>query len=48
MRWCRKDLVESLCHVGRVDKAVEIVEMVLERNGVCCLSVPAGITVLDC
>ena len=42
------DLVESLCHVGRVDKAVEVVGLVLERNRASCLSVPAGVTVLDC
>ncbi|KAI5003028.1 hypothetical protein ZWY2020_027678 [Hordeum vulgare] len=42
------DLVESLCHVRRVDKAMEVVELVLERNRASCLSVPAGVTVLEC
>jgi pentatricopeptide repeat protein len=41
-------LVESLCHVGNVDQALQVVELVLERNMVCCLSVPAGVTVLEC
>ncbi|CAM0910056.1 unnamed protein product [Alopecurus aequalis] len=41
-------LVESLCHLGRVDKALEVVELLLERNRACCLSVPAGVTVLEC
>jgi len=42
------ELVEALCRVGKMDKAVEVVDMVLERNMKCCLSVPAGVTVLEC
>lgn len=42
------ELVEALCRDGKVDRAVEVVDMVLERNMKCCLSVPAGTTVLEC
>jgi pentatricopeptide repeat protein len=42
------ELVDALCRGGKVDKAVEAVDMVLERNMKCCLSVPAGATVLEC
>uniref|UniRef100_A0A0E0JSI8 Pentacotripeptide-repeat region of PRORP domain-containing protein n=1 Tax=Oryza punctata TaxID=4537 RepID=A0A0E0JSI8_ORYPU len=42
------DLVESLCRVRNVEKAVEVVELILERNRVSCLGVPAGVTVLEC
>ncbi|CAO1942724.1 unnamed protein product [Urochloa humidicola] len=42
------ELVEALCRVGKMDKAVEVVDMVLERNMKCCLSVPAGVMVLEC
>lgn len=41
------DLVESLCHVGSVEKAVEVVELVWERNRACFLSVPAVVAVLE-
>ncbi|KAL6840371.1 hypothetical protein ACP4OV_030181 [Aristida adscensionis] len=41
-------LVEALCHAEKMEKAVEVVEMVLEKNRPCCLSVPAGVTVLEC
>lgn len=34
------DLVESLCHVGSVEKAVEVVELVLERNRALFLERP--------
>ncbi|CAO2181983.1 unnamed protein product [Urochloa humidicola] len=42
------ELVQALCHAGKMDKAVEMVDMVLEKNMKCCLSVPAGVTVLEC
>ncbi|KAL5226248.1 hypothetical protein ABZP36_014513 [Zizania latifolia] len=42
------NLVESLCHVRTVEKAVEVVELILDQNRACCLSVPAGVTVLEC
>ncbi|KAL5220841.1 hypothetical protein ABZP36_025554 [Zizania latifolia] len=42
------NLVESLCNVRKVEKAVEVVELILEKNMVCSLSVPAGVTVLEC
>ncbi|KAK1611361.1 hypothetical protein QYE76_035034 [Lolium multiflorum] len=41
-------LVESLCRGGSVDRAVEVLELALEKNRACCLSVPAGVTVLEC
>lgn len=41
------ELIETLCHMGRMDKAVEVVDKVLEKNSKC-LSVPAGVTVLEC
>uniref|UniRef100_A0A0A9D1I3 Pentacotripeptide-repeat region of PRORP domain-containing protein n=1 Tax=Arundo donax TaxID=35708 RepID=A0A0A9D1I3_ARUDO len=41
------DLVEALCQAGQMEKAVQVVEMVLERQSSCCLSVPAGVTVLE-
>jgi pentatricopeptide repeat protein len=41
-------LVESLCRGGRVERAVEVLELALEKNRACCLSVPAGVTVLEC
>jgi pentatricopeptide repeat protein len=53
MEWCQKEgfdtleLLESLCCAGRMDKAVEVVDKVLEKNKVCCLSVSAGITILE-
>ncbi|KAJ1286725.1 hypothetical protein BS78_03G374200 [Paspalum vaginatum] len=42
------ELVDALCRVGKMDKAMQVVDMILERNTKCCLSVPAGATVLDC
>jgi pentatricopeptide repeat protein len=42
------EFVEALCRGGKVDRAVEVVDMVLERNTKCCLSAPAGATVLEC
>ncbi|KAK3162793.1 hypothetical protein QOZ80_1BG0093820 [Eleusine coracana subsp. coracana] len=42
------ELVGALCHAGRMDKSVEVVDKVLDKNRVCCLSVPAGVTVLEC
>jgi pentatricopeptide repeat protein len=42
------ELVEALCRAGWMDKAVEVMDNVLEKNMVCCLSVPAGVTVLEC
>lgn len=41
------ELVGALCRAGRMDKAVELVDKVLEKNMVYCLSVPAGVTVLE-
>ncbi|TVU36113.1 hypothetical protein EJB05_18029, partial [Eragrostis curvula] len=42
------ELIEALCRAGRMQKAVEVVDMILEKTKACCLSVPAGVTVLDC
>ncbi|XP_006645198.1 pentatricopeptide repeat-containing protein At2g36240 [Oryza brachyantha] len=41
------NLVQSLCRARRLEKAVELVELILERNMLSCLSVPAGVTVLE-
>ncbi|XP_062229191.1 pentatricopeptide repeat-containing protein At2g36240 [Phragmites australis] len=41
------NLVEALCREEEMEKAVQVVEMVLERKSFCCLSVPAGVTVLE-
>jgi pentatricopeptide repeat protein len=41
------ELLKSLCCAGRMDKAVEVVDKVLEKDKVCCLSISAGIIVLE-